>query len=352
MQKPKSYLEIIGSQSDVIDFTIRQKASVYTVKESIKDGVNCLVKDKKLFEFDYIPLLDLESREQLLEKYFGYKIITEILERIDSLYYFVYRIAFEEFVERKKSANNTTYFIQNEIKCFETLSFNDNVYSTFRGMTVASKENINIFKNIRGLMERVLKNNIKDFNLLIYGESDATLIFEKGMKTVKESEKLFNSIINIAYSNILSFLKQQVVKEEKKNSKRGEDIKDDVYLKWLGTLPNLRNISKELHLKKYTEKPTSFVKLFTEKSNITWLKEPEYLAYLLYKLYHHDVRQFSPSDNSKAYLKTANKYCNYSTKIAKKYNLSTVIHNVIIRQASKYVQLRKRVESFVTGQIK
>ncbi len=117
-------------------------------------------------------------------------------------------------------------------------------------------------------------------------------------------------------------------------------------LEWKAGDSYLSKLSKYFKVEDYTELPTSFEKVFTENQSINWLKEPEFLAYLLHKLY--TLRKIKVYPNGKGYLKTSEKYfCNYSQKKQTRFKGNYLLHNVIGRQREKYAQLREDVDSLI-----
>lgn len=133
---------------------------------------------------------------------------------------------------------------------------------------------------------------------------------------------------------------------EKEKSKINIENDFKKHLEWIGDFQILKKISKELKIKGYTEKPTDFEKAFREKKVIRWLKEPEYLSYLLYCLSNYNPKQFKTG--GKGQYKVASEYFyDYSEKVVKKINIKDLIHNITKRYYVKHSKLRKRVNLLI-----
>jgi hypothetical protein len=104
-----------------------------------------------------------------------------------------------------------------------------------------------------------------------------------------------------------------------------------------------------LKIRGFTELPTGFQKVFTEQKIINWLKEPEYLAYLLYRLYSNDYKAIKVY--KRGYFKSAQAFIyNYTDTVVKKFTegeLKELSHNVTKRNADGYIKLRERVDSLL-----
>jgi hypothetical protein len=144
----------------------------------------------------------------------------------------------------------------------------------------------------------------------------------------------------------------QWVKENKKIviDKNQNEIIDS--LKWIGEPKILKNLSKELKIKGFTKKPTDFEKVFTEQKIINWLKEPEYLAYLLFSLYNSKIIKAY----KRGYFKTAEIYFYDCTDtVVKKFKegqLKELNHNITKRKPAEYLKLKANIDSFLKGIIK
>jgi len=210
MEKKKNdYFELHAHTTDIIDRSLEQQVTVYTIKTSTKDGVGNMRKDFKLFDFKYVPIINLEVRMELINFYSNYTIITKLLDNLNSRYYFLFESCVKNFIERKKSVRNIDTFYDNEIKLFQSKKFDNDAYSVLKGIDDTSINKKNLYLNIKGLMNRAIENNINDINYLINGENKFLQVVTK---PIKECDNLFESLTNNLYFNFIDFLKEQQVR--------------------------------------------------------------------------------------------------------------------------------------------
>ena len=210
MEKKKNdYFELHAHTTDIIDRSLEQQVTVYTIKISTKDGVGDMRQDFKLFDFKYVPIINLEVRKELINFYSNYTIITKLLDNLNSRYYFLFESCVKNFIERKKSVRNIDTFYDNEIKFFQSKKFDNDAYSVLKGIDDTSINKKNLYLNIQGLMNRAIENNINDINYLINGENKFLQVVTK---PIKECDNLFESLTNNLYFNFIDFLKEQQVR--------------------------------------------------------------------------------------------------------------------------------------------
>lgn len=123
--------------------------------------------------------------------------------------------------------------------------------------------------------------------------------------------------------------------------------KGELKLLWGGAPQTLRELSERLCEMEFTNKVNDFERAFAGK-RIIWKKEPEFLAFLMYYLYHLRPPLLKAS-TGKAYLKAAST-CFYdsSRKPVSQTFLSDAAYNITKRRSERYTVLRKRVKSLIS----
>jgi hypothetical protein len=124
-----------------------------------------------------------------------------------------------------------------------------------------------------------------------------------------------------------------------------ENIIRDLNLEWTKSSAILKDLSERLFESQFTSRKEDFLKVFTEKKRISWKREPEFLAYLLYKL---NKEGFIKANKGKGYLKAAGLFYEYSGKLVTQKYLQDTSHNIAKRYPSKYSKLKRRVDSIIS----
>ena len=210
MEKKKDdYFELHGHTTDIIDRSLEQQVTVYTIKTSTKDGVGNMRKDLKLFDFKYAPILSNETRIDLINFYNNYPIIIRLLDILNFMYFTFFSSCVKTFNERSKSARNFNAFLEREIIFLESRTFDNSNYSVLKRINEEKTNDINYYVNVKALMYKAIENEIEDVNLLF---DDSKYISSTYVEPVRPYKNLLESLTNNLYFNFIDFLKEQQVR--------------------------------------------------------------------------------------------------------------------------------------------
>ena len=181
---------------DNIDFTKSGNINAYAAS-----GFNNLEKGQKLFDFDYIPILEENVYKELLDYYDNSIVFVELYRIISFNYFTLYADCIKWYIENSKSFDAFNLDIQ--IRKYE-LKVQDNFSCPIvRYVDLEFLDNINVFRNIKNIMSYSETKNINSINILLYGDNE---IIRINKPPTVHGKLLLNSIVNIAYNRFFNFL--------------------------------------------------------------------------------------------------------------------------------------------------
>ena len=180
---------------------------------------------------------------------------------------------------------------------------------------------------------KAITNWVKENRAFVFVDNENKAVYKKGKEPIiisTHTDKLLDDKKDV---------KQALIKKKKEPLKiRPLTWSPEVDKKYL------KQLSKELKSKGYTKMPTDFEKVFTVQKRISWLKDAEFLAYLLFRLYneHKAIKA-----HKRGYFKAA-QILIYDSKdtVVKKFaddSLKDLNHNITVRSPEKHLKLRNKV---------
>ena len=192
---------MIGSLLKVTDHTVRQKVKVDLILFPFH---KTLSKQIHYFEFEFIPICESKVREELYSLFPKSKLIKEVWSIIDFAYFTHIQWAYEEMERQRKTAPNTSSFLQIEIddlksksgekyKFFNTKDFNNfDFYNYFNALLM--KEEVDKSESLKDLMYDVGEEYTFEYgNLIEATRNIARLRVIEGFTEImnfKESDKI------------------------------------------------------------------------------------------------------------------------------------------------------------------
>jgi hypothetical protein len=251
------------------------------------------------------------------------------LIRFNSIHDLINSMFFDEHGNNVENINHSLYvkrICENEKFVTETLK------NIFLKLGILANKHLAKIQNAIGIEKQASKIN---------ANIQKQILAENYMNKGVEDIELYFKNVNIIWE----------VERENNPNVTPPSPKNIGTLEWKGSLKVLNELSKELKAKGFTNNPTDFEKVFIKQTPTDWLKEPEYLAFLLDNLYNHSPRQFEASLGGK--FKIAEKlFYDYRKKSRKEINLSNLLYNVNKRQATKQHKIRERVNILISQFIK
>lgn len=204
------FIKYNGITTDVKDHSCEQQVSLFTVKpikierDDEKKGYK-IQNNIKLFEFRYVPIINLEKQNELKNTYVDYPIINSLLDNLNFLYYSLFERCVKEYTERKGSTRNINSFIDNEIDLIKSKEFTQKFYPLFTEIDFSNINEINTYSIVKSLMHEAITNKIESINFLYYKTVNPlpNSLPTEGFKNLK------CVIINNLYWNFIEFLKEQ-----------------------------------------------------------------------------------------------------------------------------------------------
>ncbi len=203
-------------ECDLTNYTEPQLASFYLL---VYNKENKQVRGKKLFSFNFIPLLVPEVRKNIMEFYDDPALISKLLFEMEFHYYALFYASLYSHTSKRINSSNLKGFIKSEIENFEkrdTDEYSDLIMPFIDENTLS---NTNILENIRTVMYEAYRNKTSDIKVLLFGENYNPKSDEN--EPTKKGKQLFSSVTNIVYKNFLDFLKKQA----KANQKEENNVK-------------------------------------------------------------------------------------------------------------------------------
>jgi hypothetical protein len=190
-----------------------QNVKVFVAKtEPIEDGRSRLVKSSLLFTYKYIPLIPEEERNKLFDIYGDSKILKDILNGMDDLFNFLFRINVSHFSNRIVSSVNIKKFLINELEFYRSNTSDVENYPILKHIDPNTLQNISFIKNINILMEIAERKNISDLNVMQY-EDYSEENFNINTPETNDFKKLKNCVVNIAWQRFEDFIEEELRKE-------------------------------------------------------------------------------------------------------------------------------------------
>lgn len=192
--------------------------------------------------------------------------------------------------------------------------------------------------------------NVLDFQLGKYtGEDDFVKTVEHQVyKFIKTNQPIVDDALLQSINNWVlhkrNNLPVQIEKPQSVSSKKTPR------LYWVGRKGvdkdmQLKEFSKKLYSKQYTNKPTDFEKIFTEHKQIGWQKTIEELAYLFWFLNKEGIIKSSPN---RGFLKLVRHYFDdYCTLVVNKNGLKDIIYQMNTKQPLRHENVKKSIEKLV-----
>jgi hypothetical protein len=181
---------------DNIDFTKSGKINAYAAS-----GFNYLEKGEKLFDFDYIPILENEVYKELLVYYDNSIILVELYKTISFNYFSLYEACIKWYNENSKSFD--AFNLDTQIRKYELKVLDNFCCPIIRYLDLDLFDNTNVFRNIKSIMSYSETKNINSINILLYADNE---IIRINQPPTDHGKLLLNSIVNIVYNRFLKFL--------------------------------------------------------------------------------------------------------------------------------------------------
>jgi len=125
---------------------------------------------------------------------------------------------------------------------------------------------------------------------------------------------------------------------------------DQIKLEWIGDKVLLKKLSKELKIRDYIKKAADFENVFILNQKTGWLKDPAFLAYLLYQLAnHYKVIKANKRGHFKAGSQLFYDGTSEVVKVFTKDYLKDLSHNIVTRFPEKYVSCKGTIDYLLRG---
>ena len=234
------------------DLSMPCKISVY---EAI--GNASLVYGEKLFDFQYIPLVEKQIMNKLMYEYDNSKVLSDLYRLIQFLYITNLEQTYKWYYEH---LNDLTFDkLQKELQSYSELKIKGFGCPLLNYLDPNTLLNKNIIKNIKAIVNHSELNEIDSINVLLYGTDNIN--FQKREMT-DLGKILHNSVLNTIFYRFEEFLNSELEKKrnttESKNDNKptGETKPPDFEPKLFKDLFDKPEIIDEcLNLLRETDKP-------------------------------------------------------------------------------------------------
>jgi hypothetical protein len=186
---------------DTITYNVSNITEANRVSVFRAIGVSEVQKGKKIFEFDYLPLLDIKYYNVLLDEYENNNTLIELYKHCSYLYFHLFMEAVQWYDENNKVTG--AFDFKKQLEEYESKISNDFSCPIIRYLDSSKLGNINFYKNLRNVISYSESKGISLVNELLYGTIEPNIQSKRN----EMGELLINSVINITYNRFKIFLK-------------------------------------------------------------------------------------------------------------------------------------------------
>lgn len=202
-----------GITYEIINLTEANRVSVFRAI-----GKNEVQQGKKIFEFEYLPLLDIEDYNVLLDEYENNNTLIELYKVCSNLYFHLFMEAVQWYDENNKVTG--AFDFKKQLEEYESKKSNDFSCPIIRYLDFSKLDNINFYKNLRTVISYSESMDISSVNELLYGTIETSIQSKRN----EIGDLLINSVFNITYNRFKIFL-ETIPPQQAKTEKKQEQPK-------------------------------------------------------------------------------------------------------------------------------